>query len=122
MVMDDKTFQKVIFHKIRNLKSIDGVTLADTGRIIETIFESIWSECAAKGNIRIAGIGKFVPMTRKERNGINPSTGEIMRHKESYTIKFLMFDKAKERFRDDFTNESYENTNVIPEGEDSSDE
>ena len=120
--MDDKTFQKVIFHKIRNLKSVDGVTLADTGRIIDTIFESIWSECAVKGTIRIAGIGKFVPMTRKERNGINPSTGEILRQKESHTIKFSMFDKAKERFRDDFTNESYENTNVIPEGEDSSDE
>lgn len=122
--MDDKDFQKVIFNKIRKLRSVDNVTLADTGRIIDAVFESIWSECACNGNVRIAGIGKFSTLVRKERNGRNPSTGEIMKHGESYRIKFSMFDKAKSRFSDDYTNEDYVNTNIIDDSieKDDSDE
>lgn len=114
--MDDKDFQKVIFNKIRKLRSVDNVTLADTGRIIDAVFESIWSECACGGTVRIAGIGKFSTLVRKERNGRNPSTGEIMKHGESYRIKFSMFDKSKSRFSDDYTNKEYVNTNIIDDG------
>lgn len=110
--MDDRQFQRIVMEKMKTLKSTGKVTLADAGRVVDMIFESIWDECATDGEVRVAGIGKFVPAIRRERNGINPNTGKSVRHPEKVSIKFAMFGKARDRFMDDYRNPDYVNRNA----------
>jgi len=55
---------------------------------IENITDEIKNELAAGGEVVIKGFGSFKTITRKERNGRNPSTGETMLIPEKKVVKF----------------------------------
>ena len=110
--MIDKEFSKVVHNRIKKLHSVNGVTMADTERILDAVFDTIYSECASDGDVRVAGFGKFEPIVRQARKGRNPSTGEIMNHPEHYSIKFSMFGKTRFRYEDDYKNKDYVNSNL----------
>jgi len=55
---------------------------------IENITDEIKNELAAGGEVVIKGFGSFKTITRKARNGRNPSTGETMLIPEKKVVKF----------------------------------
>lgn len=55
---------------------------------LDTITDEIKEQLAAGEEVRIAGFGIFKQITRKERNGRNPATGETMVLPEKKVVKF----------------------------------
>jgi len=55
---------------------------------IETITDEVKSQLAAGNEVIIKGFGSFKTITRKARNGRNPSTGETMLIPEKKVVKF----------------------------------
>lgn len=63
-------------------------TKATAKLYIETITDEVKNELAAGGEVIIKGFGSFKIITRKARNGRNPSTGETILIPEKKVVKF----------------------------------
>lgn len=63
---------------VRAVADKTGETQINVDKILSAILESIKGELSNGGSVSIQGFGKFEARYRKERNGVNPSTGEKM--------------------------------------------
>ena len=66
---------------------IDG-TKADAARAIDATFETISSELAGGGEVRLVNFGTFLVANRKATTGRNPRTGEPIKIAASKNPKF----------------------------------
>lgn len=53
-----------------------GLTKAATGRVVDSLTETIIGAVAGGKDVSIMGFGSFRPKIRLARRGVNPSTGE----------------------------------------------
>ncbi len=65
-----------------------GLSKADAGRAVDSVFDSITSQLAAGGDVRLVGFGTFAVARRKATTGRNPRTGETIQIKASNAAKF----------------------------------
>ena len=65
-----------------------GVTKADAGKVIESVFDTITSTLKKGDEVRLVGFGTFAVTKRKASTGRNPRTGEPMKIKASSQPKF----------------------------------
>ena len=69
---------------VEKLAKKTGLTLKDAGIVVNTIFDAtpgkgiIAVELDAGGKVSLPGFGTFKTVHKKERNGINPKTKEII--------------------------------------------
>jgi DNA-binding protein HU-beta len=61
---------------IKKLADISGTSNADAERNLLALINIITKQLFSGGELQIAGLGKFSLAYRKERNGVNPKTGE----------------------------------------------
>lgn len=64
--------------------------------VFDTMVEILREEIEAERRVTILGFGTFEPKLNRERNGVNPATGEKLLIKASKSIKF----KAGKSFKD----------------------
>ena len=64
------------------------VSKADTGRVIDTVFDEIAKTLAGGGDVRLVGFGTFSVSRRKATTGRNPRTGESIQIPASKQAKF----------------------------------
>lgn len=72
-----------------------GMTLADAGKSIDTVFQAIKEDIVEGNSTIIQGFGSFSVSNRAERKGINPSTKQpitiaarkVMKFKPSQSIE-----------------------------------
>jgi nucleoid DNA-binding protein len=55
-----------------------GMSYADALKIVDRIFDSIKQRLARGEKVVISGFGCFRVVTRKDRKGVNPQTGETI--------------------------------------------
>ena len=65
-----------------------GVTKADAGKVIESVFDTITNTLKKGDEVRLVGFGTFAVTKRKASTGRNPRTGEPMKIKASSQPKF----------------------------------
>ena len=65
-----------------------GLTKADAGRAVDSVFDSIASALKSGGDVRIVGFGTFSVAQRAATTGRNPRTGETIQIKASKQPKF----------------------------------
>lgn len=65
-----------------------GVTKAEAGKVIESVFDTITSTLKKGDEVRLVGFGTFSVTKRKASTGRNPRTGEPMKIKASAQPKF----------------------------------
>lgn len=53
-----------------------GISFADAQRVVESMFEIIKTRLSRGEKVLISGFGTFSVVTRKDRLGVNPQTGE----------------------------------------------
>ncbi len=53
-----------------------GLSKADAGKAVDSVFDSITSTLAGGGEVRLVGFGTFNVATRAASEGRNPRTGE----------------------------------------------
>lgn len=73
-----------------------GMGKAETGKLVEAVFEAITNALKRGDEVRLVGFGTFMTSTRKASEGRNPRTGEPMKIKASTMPKF----KAGKGLRD----------------------
>ena len=76
-----------------------GLTKAKAKEVLDAHAELLISELRETGSVQLAGIGKLKLGERAERQGRNPSTGEIITIKASKTVKFSGGKRFKDNFR-----------------------
>lgn len=72
------------------------ITKADAERALNSFIEVTKETLRQEGRLALAGFGSFVVSERKERQGRNPQTGEIMTIKASKTVRFKAGKALKE--------------------------
>jgi DNA-binding protein HU-beta len=65
-----------------------GVTKAESGKVIEAVFDTITATLKKGDEVRLVGFGTFAVTKRKASTGRNPRTGEPMKIKASSQPKF----------------------------------
>jgi nucleoid DNA-binding protein len=65
-----------------------GLSGAQAKQAVETTLDLITKELSNRGEVNLAGFGKFSTRDRPERQGKNPATGEAMTIKASTAAKF----------------------------------
>lgn len=65
-----------------------GVTKAESGKVIEAVFDTITAALKKGDEVRLVGFGTFAVTKRKASTGRNPRTGEPMKIKASSQPKF----------------------------------
>jgi len=65
-----------------------GITKAQAGEAVATVFGSIEATLKAGDKAAFVGFGTFSTSLRKARDGRNPLTGETIKIKEKTMIKF----------------------------------
>ncbi|MDA8654717.1 HU family DNA-binding protein [Alphaproteobacteria bacterium] len=65
-----------------------GLSKADAGRAVDSVFDSITGQLAGGGEVRLVGFGTFAVAQRKATTGRNPRTGETIQIKASKAPKF----------------------------------
>ena len=65
-----------------------GLTKADAGRAVDSVFDSIADARKSGGDVRIVGFGTFSVAQRAATTGRNPRTGETIQIKASKQPKF----------------------------------
>jgi DNA-binding protein HU-beta len=68
----------------------------EASRAIEAFLDSIQEALASGDEVKLPGFGSFSVAKRKERQGRNPQTGEIMTIPANKTIKFSPGKSLKE--------------------------
>jgi DNA-binding protein HU-beta len=65
-----------------------GVARSDTGRVVETLLDTIMAELKRGREVRLVGFGSFSVGRRKASAGRNPRTGEPMNIEATSQPKF----------------------------------
>ena len=80
-----------------------GYTKKEANEVVTTIFDEIAANLAAGNEIDISGFGKFYVKERKEREGINPATGQKITISSSRVPAF----KAKKALKEAVENNQF---------------
>jgi nucleoid DNA-binding protein len=64
------------------------ITKKDAEEIVNSVFQQLTQTLLNDNKVVISGFGTFNTKKRKERNGTNPSTSELIKIPESKTIVF----------------------------------
>ena len=64
--------------------------------VVDRIFGTIKDEVALLNEVDITGFGKFLPVHKKARNGVNPSTGKSIVIKERTSVRFQPYKAFKD--------------------------
>ena len=81
---------------VENIAEKQGLTKAESERIVEQIIDEILTAVSKKDEVSIAGFGAFSARKRAARKGRNPKTGEAIQIPASTSPKF----KAAKAFKD----------------------
>lgn len=73
---------------IAQVASATGISKADAGKAVDSVFESITGALANGGEVRLVGFGTFSVASRAASEGRNPRTGERIRIPASRQPKF----------------------------------
>ena len=63
---------------IETVAASTGLTKAEAGRVVDTIFTSLSTALQAGREVKLAGFGSFALTDRPARQGRNPRTGEVV--------------------------------------------
>lgn len=69
-------------------QTLNGITIKDTGIIVDAVLEVIQNTLADGENVHLVGFGNFEVVERNERIGRNPKTGEETIIPASKAVKF----------------------------------
>lgn len=75
------------------------VTMKDCELVINALFEEITKNLENGESVVFSNFGTFEVRKRKERNGINPTTGESISIPEQKTVAFKPGKNLKDRVR-----------------------
>lgn len=81
---------------VRSYASKTGCTLAEADKAMRTAVEVIVDEIVQNGGVSFIGNFSLEVVCRKERNGVNPSTGEIHTIPAHRTLKLSVGKQLKE--------------------------
>ena len=81
---------------IAEIANKSNLTKADAEKALNSFVEITKDTLKKEGRLALAGFGSFVVSERKERQGRNPQTGEIMTIKASKTVRFRAGKALKE--------------------------
>lgn len=81
---------------IAEIANKSNLTKADAEKALNSFVEITKDTLKKEGKLALAGFGSFVVSERKERQGRNPQTGEIMTIKASKTVRFRAGKALKE--------------------------
>jgi DNA-binding protein HU-beta len=73
---------------ISSVADQSGLTKADAGKAVESVFDAITASLKKGDEVRLVGFGTFSVSKRKASTGRNPRTGETMAIKASTQPKF----------------------------------
>jgi DNA-binding protein HU-beta len=66
-----------------------GISKTEAGKALDSLIDGIGEAIKEEdGKITLPGFGTFSKVYRKERQGVNPATGEKMTIEARYAIKF----------------------------------
>lgn len=91
--------EKSVSELVSALAETTGITKAKAKEVLDVHAELLISELKETGSVQLAGIGKLKLGQRAERQGRNPSTGEVITIKASKTVKFAGGKRLKDSFR-----------------------
>jgi DNA-binding protein HU-beta len=74
---------------IERLATEHGITKDQTKKILDTAFAAIAAAASAGEDVTLAGFGRFKVIDRAERQGRNPTTGEIITIAASKKLSFV---------------------------------
>ena len=75
----------------------EGVSMADTRKLVDGIFEAIVTAAAGGAEVSISGFGKFKIKDSAAREGRNPSTGETIQIAASKKLAFAPAKAVKDK-------------------------
>jgi DNA-binding protein HU-beta len=81
---------------ISEIANKSNLTKADAEKALNSFVEITKDILKKEGKLALAGFGSFIVSERKERQGRNPQTGEIMTIKASKTVRFRAGKALKE--------------------------
>jgi DNA-binding protein HU-beta len=81
---------------IAEIANKSNLTKADAEKALNSFVEITKDTLKKEGKLALAGFGSFVVSERKERQGRNPQTGEIMTIKASKAVRFRAGKALKE--------------------------
>jgi DNA-binding protein HU-beta len=81
---------------ISEIANKSNLTKADAEKALNSFVEITKDTLKKEGRLALPGFGSFVLSERKERQGRNPQTGEIMTIKASKTVRFRAGKALKE--------------------------
>jgi DNA-binding protein HU-beta len=81
---------------IAEIANKSNLTKADAEKALNSFVEITKDTLKEEGKLALAGFGSFIVSERKERQGRNPQTGEIMTIKASKTVRFRAGKALKE--------------------------
>jgi len=81
---------------IAEIANKSNLTKADSEKALNSFVEITKDTLKKEGKLALAGFGSFVVSERKERQGRNPQTGEIMTIKASKAVRFRAGKALKE--------------------------
>ncbi len=73
---------------VNNVADSTGLTKADAGRAVESVFEQIRSSLKNHESVAIVGFGTFSTGNRAARTGRNPRDGSVVNIPASTVVKF----------------------------------
>ena len=73
---------------VASVANATGMSKADAGSAVESVFDAISSALSGGGEVRLVGFGTFSVSHRKATTGRNPRTGETIQIKASNQPKF----------------------------------
>ena len=81
---------------IAEIANKSNLNKADAEKALNSFVEITKDTLKKEGKLALAGFGSFIVSERKERQGRNPQTGEIMTIKASKTVRFRAGKALKE--------------------------
>ena len=81
---------------VASVANATGMSKADSGNAVESVFDAISSALSGGGEVRLVGFGTFSVSHRKATQGRNPRTGETIQIKASNQPKFKAGKALKE--------------------------
>jgi DNA-binding protein HU-beta len=81
---------------IAGIANKSNLTKADAEKALNSFVEITKDTLKQEGRLALAGLGSFIVSERKERQGRNPQTGEMMTIRASKTVRFRAGKALKE--------------------------
>jgi len=81
---------------VASVADATGMSKADAGNAVESVFDAISSALSGGGEVRLVGFGTFRVSHRKATQGRNPRTGETIQIMASNQPKFKAGKALKE--------------------------